>query len=146
MLKEILLEIFERDLDNLAKEIEAYEDENKLWLVTLGTRNSGGNLALHLIGNLRHYVGGTLGNSGYVRNRDAEFAAKGIPKSEILGDIHKTKEEVLNIINGFSEDEMSKNYPIQVFHKDMSTSFFLIHLTTHLGYHLGQINYHRRMI
>ena len=90
MLRETLIEIFERDLLQLKKEIESYSDESKLWIITEGISNSAGNLCLHLTGNLNHFIGATLGNTGYVRNRDNEFLLKDIPRKELIGNIEKT--------------------------------------------------------
>ena len=55
--------------------------------------------------------------------------------------------EVVNYSLGqMDEIDLQKEYPLLVFEEKTSTEFFLIHLTTHLGYHLGQINYHRRLL
>jgi len=142
MLQKILIEVFERDLTKLKDELSAYENEEKLWVVTAGINNSGGNLALHLIGNLNHFIGATLGNTGYVRNRDAEFALKNIPRADILADIDKTKDVVTKTLIGLTDEQLEEIYPTQ--QKDVA--YFLVHLATHLSYHLGQINYHRRLV
>ncbi len=146
MIQKVLLEIFERDLNKLRIETNLYEDENKLWITDKNIKNSGGNLCLHIIGNLNQFIGGVLGNSGYVRNRDAEFTDKGFPKKELLKMIDETQTVVANTIESLSEDDLEKIYPVEVFNGQMTTGFFLVHLTTHLNYHLGQINYHRRII
>ena len=87
MLKESLIEIFERDLQKLITEINLYNDEDNLWLVKEGISNSAGNLCLHLIGNLNHFIGASLGNTGYVRHRDDEFNLKNIPRQDLLMNI-----------------------------------------------------------
>lgn len=140
------IEIFNRDLGKLKTEIESYKDEKQLWKIKNEISNSGGNLVLHLCGNLRNYIGAKLGNTGYVRNRDAEFNLKDVPISELIAEVEKTKDEVLNTLNKLTDEDLQKIYPENVIKKEMTTSFFLSHLTTHLNYHLGQINYHRRMI
>ena len=146
MLKETLIEIFERDLLQLKKEIESYADESKLWIIKVGISNSAGNLCLHLIGNLNHFIGATLGNSGYIRNRDNEFSLKNISKKELLENIDKTIEVVKTALNNLSENDFEKNYPLEMHGKTVSTGFMVLHLLSHFNYHLGQINYHRRMI
>jgi hypothetical protein len=78
-----LLEIFERDLNKLLQEINLYKDENSLWQIKEGIGNSGGNLCLHLMGNLNHFMGAVLGGTGYVREREKEFSLKNIPKNTI---------------------------------------------------------------
>jgi len=146
MIKESLLEIFERDLNKLITEINAYKDENNLWLIKEGISNSAGNLCLHLIGNLNHFIGAVLGNSGYVREREKEFSLKNIPRKELIGNLEKTIAVVKTSLTNLPEAEMEKLFPLEVFGKPMTKGFMLVHLTTHLTYHLGQINYHRRLL
>jgi len=146
MLTTALVELFNRDLDIVANEINFYSDERKLWIISPDIKNSGGNLCLHICGNLQHFIGATLGNTGYIRDRDAEFGDKNIPKKELLDSIDRSKEVIVTVLNSLSEDQLAKDYPIDVFKKKMTTSFFLIHLHSHLNYHLGQINYHRRLL
>ena len=146
MITNALVELFNRDLDILTKEINSYSDEAKLWVISPDIKNGAGNLCLHICGNLQHFIGATLGKNGYVRNRDAEFGDKDIPKSELLNSIDKTKEVIVTVLDSLSEDQLAKDYPIDVFKKKMTASFFLIHLHSHLNYHLGQINYHRRIL
>lgn len=148
MIVETLKELFDRDLNKLKTEIESYSDEANLWLVDGEIPNSGGNLALHLVGNLKHFIGAVLGGSAYVRERDLEFAAKGTPRAELLRMIDETMVDVAAGLDKVTAEQLGAEYPIVVFAdrtEPMTTEWFLIHLATHLGYHLGQINYHRRM-
>ncbi len=135
-----------RDLTKLRSEIEAYSDENQLWIVTGGISNSAGTLCLHLCGNLRHFIGAQLGNSGYVRNRPAEFNDRDVSQEELLTRIDQTINEVRESLEGLSQDQLSEPFPAEVFGYEVTTEFFLIHLHGHLNYHLGQINYHRRLL
>ena len=143
---ESLKKIFIRDLNKLKKEIESYSLESNLWIVSQEIKNSGGNLCFHLIGNLKHFIGGVLGESGYIRQRELEFSSSNIPKEKLIKELDETIEMIENTLNGFQDDELEQMYPIVVFKDKMSIGFFLIHLTTHLSYHLGQINYHRRLL
>lgn len=148
MLKDIITELFERDLNKLKEELNHYVNEANLWLIDKDIKNSSGNLALHIVGNLNHFIGAVLGNNGYVRNREAEFSDKNISRSEIINKIDKTIEMIKSVLPQISDEEMKKDYPVGVFKSKgkMSNGFFLIHLVGHLNYHLGQINYHRRLI
>lgn len=141
-----LKKIFERDLDQLAQEISAYSNESDLWVVKGEIKNSAGNLCLHLCGNLQHFVGKVLGGTDYVRNREAEFADKHIPRTTLLKEIATTKKVVSDVLHHMSPAQLDQTYPVQVFGEPMPTGFFLIHLATHLTYHRGQINYHRRLL
>ena len=138
-------ELLVRDLDRLSIEIEAYNDEANMWKLSGDISNSAGNLCLHLCGNLKHFIGATVGNSGYVRMREDEFNLKNIPKSELTQNISETKEAVIVALDNFDESLLEKPFPIEVFDKPISHVLFMIHLTSHLNYHLGQINYQRRL-
>ena len=146
MLKEILIEIFERDLQKLITEINLYKDEDNLWLVKEGISNSAGNLCLHLVGNLNHFIGATLGKTGYVRHRDDEFSLKNILRQDLLLNIENCVLIVKNTLKNLPDGELEKDFPLEVFGRTVRTDFMLVHLTTHLAYHLGQINYHRRLL
>lgn len=137
--------IFKKQLEQLEKEIALYQ-EDLLWTIRPGIINSGGNLALHLVGNLNHYVGAILGKTGYMRNRENEFSANNILSAELISMIRETRDMVIEIVNGLPESELAQDYPIVVFDKPMSIQYFILHLSSHLGYHLGQINYIRRIL
>lgn len=146
MLTENLTKLFERDILKLKTEISAYTDESKLWITAAGISNSGGNLCLHLLGNLQHYIGGVLGGSGYVRNRPEEFSQKNIPVSEMIKTIDHTLTVVTQTIHSLSAETLAKDYPEKVLDQVWETEIFILHLLAHLSYHLGQINYHRRLV
>eukprot|EP01133_Synstelium_polycarpum_P002995 gene2995-3443_t len=143
---ESLKSIFERDLKQLKLEIGLYQQESNLWLTEKGISNAAGNLCLHLIGNLSHFIGAQLGHTGYVRNRPLEFSDKDVPRAALLESIDQVIAMIGKTLDGLDDTELEKNYPLVVFEKEMTAGYFLIHLSTHLSYHLGQINYHRRLI
>ncbi|HMU71261.1 MAG TPA: DUF1572 family protein [Ferruginibacter sp.] len=146
MLTETLTQLFERDLKRLANEISLYKDESHIWTVQKDISNSAGNLCLHLLGNLNHFIGATLGHTGYVRHRDDEFSLKNIPRQDLLLNISNCLLIVTETLQKLPEEDLAADFPIEVFGKKDSTEYMLIHLATHLSYHLGQINYHRRLI
>ena len=146
MLNEVLIQLYERDLNKLKAEIEQYADEADLWKTSGGITNSAGNLCLHLTGNLKHFIGAVLGGSGYVRDRDAEFAFGGISQADLLADIDSTAAAVKSTLQKLTAEDMAKVYPIEVFGHPMTTEYLVTYLTTHFNYHLGQINYHRRLL
>jgi hypothetical protein len=146
MIIESLKILFNRDLNKLKFEIESYEFEKQIWVIDKNISNSAGNLCLHLIGNLNTYIGAEIGKTGYVRNRPLEFSLKDIPKAELISKIEDTIEVINKSLDSLTEKDLEQIYPQIVFEKEMTTGFFLIHLSTHLAYHLGQINYHRRLL
>lgn len=146
MITENLALLFERDIRKLQTEINAYANETALWQSLPGIANTGGNLCLHLLGNLQYYIGNVLGGSGYIRNRPAEFSSTGIPLSELNRLLAHTLQLVPQTIRSLPVAQWQANYPEKVFDHEMTTEYFLMHLLAHLGYHLGQINYHRRIV
>lgn len=146
MITETLTELFERDLQRLKTEIELYKDEDNLWLVKEGISNSAGNLCLHLLGNLSHFIGAMLGHTGYVRRREDEFSLKNIPRQDLVTNIENCRLIVKNTLAKLTAADLEKEFPQQVFDKSINTEMMLMHLSTHLTYHLGQINYHRRLL
>jgi len=146
MLTEVLKTIFARELDKLKFEIEAYKGEASIWRIEKNIANSAGNLCLHLVGNLNTYIGAQFANSGYVRNRPLEFSNKNVPRAELISMVEQTKQVVAKGLDNITVDDLAAEYPILVFENKTSTEFFLVHLLHHLGYHVGQINYHRRLL
>ncbi|MET3026652.1 DinB family protein [Flavobacterium sp. UW10123] len=146
MVLETLKTLFNRDLSKLKNEIESYQNENSIWAIDKDISNSAGNLCLHLIGNLNTYIGAEIGKTGYVRNRPLEFSLKDIPKSELIQKVEDTISVVNKALDNLAEADLETIYTQIIFEKEMTTGFFLIHLSTHLAYHLGQINYHRRLL
>lgn len=139
-IRQILL----RDIDRLRVEIEAFEHEADLWRAVPGTTNPPGALALHLCGNLQHFIGATLGSTGYVRDRDAEFAARDVPRASVLAAIAKARSVVERALGELDEAEVAREYPARFLDELPTTGAVLVHLSGHLMYHLGQINYARR--
>jgi hypothetical protein len=138
--------IIERDLNKLEEEINSYPSEESIWRIDGQIKNTAGNLCLHLCGNLQHYFGAVLGKTGYKRNRDNEFAAKGISRAELLSEINNARKAVRLTLEKIDASILQQDYPEKVFDYSMTASYFMIHLSAHLGYHLGQINYHRRLL
>lgn len=146
MLTDTLIKLFKRDLNKLITEVESYSNEQNLWLVKKGVSNSAGNLCLHIVGNLKTFIGAEFGDTGYIRQRDLEFSLKNISRAELITQVNETIVVVENALNTITQEDLKKDYSRRVFEDTMTTEYFLVHLTTHLSYHLGQINYHRRLL
>ncbi len=130
----------------LRKEVEAFADDESFWGVSEGINNSPGNLTLHLLGNLNHYIGAKLGNTGYVRDRPLEFSSGPQPRQDILDRIDQTRTVVIDTIAGLSDDDLNSDYPADEGDDPQPVSAELVAILTHLTYHLGQINYFRRLV
>lgn len=146
MILSTLTELFVRDLEKLKSEIQQYRDENALWVTGGEIANSAGNLCLHLVGNLNHFIGATLGYTGYVRQRELEFSQKNVPRQELLDAVEQTIDTVRESLGKLTEADLHERFPLEKHGQVVTTGYMLLHLQTHLNYHLGQINYHRRLL
>ena len=146
MITSVVAAILDRDLRALRRELEAYPDDRTVWAELPGLPNSAGTLILHLAGNLQHYVGATLGGSGYRRDRSAEFARRGVSRAELLDEIERARTAVRTTLERLDPDVLDREYPEAFTGVRVRTGELLVHLCAHLTYHLGQVDVHRRIV
>lgn len=146
MLQEYLSEQFESAILQLKNEINNYTHKERVWEVENQISNSGGTLAWHLIGNLNHFIGAALGNTGYVRQRDKEFSDRNIPTSKLMKEVDELAYRVKSIVSGLTDEQLFGEYPLKDGKSGKITVQRLVYVLAHLNYHLGQINYHRRLL
>ena len=143
MLSSVLASFYERDIRKLIEEVNLFKNEENLWRTQGSVKNSSGNLALHIIGGANHFFGTTLAQTGYVRDRDQEFSKKGVPRKDLVAQL----EELIPIINKtVTMADLEADYPIVFDGAKRSNGYLFVQLLTHLSYHLGQVNYLRRML
>ena len=138
--------LYRRDLTRLAQQLRAFPDTQALWTVVPGVANAAGTLALHLEGNLREYIGRQLGGIEYARDRPLEFAARGVERSELIRRVDETREMIAQIVGSLTAPTLDAIYPEPYDGAPISTRQFLVHLAGHLNYHLGQVDYLRRIV
>lgn len=138
--------LFERDIQGLLTQVGHYPDDASLWQERPGWTNPGGTLVLHLVGNLRHYIGAQIGGSGYVRDREAEFASRAVTREALLALVRQAAVEVSTALSGLDEADLQTPATERVNGQAIPMGLWLMHLLTHLAYHLGQIDYHRRAV
>ncbi|MEP7323605.1 MAG: DUF1572 family protein [Saprospiraceae bacterium] len=146
MLLETIQLVFIRDLEKLRFEIQSYKNEDVIWHTEKAITNPAGNLVLHLVGNLNAFIGAALGHTDYVRNRDLEFSMKGVSRIELIHKIDAAIKMIGEVMPTLKDLDVNELFPILVFKEKTSIEYFLIHLAGHLNYHLGQVNYHRRLL
>ena len=145
MLNHILANFYERDLRKLIEEVNLFQNEDQLWQTRGSVKNSSGNLVLHLIGGLNHFFGTILVHSSYVRNRDQEFTRKAVPRQELVAQLEQLIPLVTSALRNISDAQMESEFPIEFDGAKNSHTYVLVQLLNHLNYHLGQVNYLRRM-
>jgi hypothetical protein len=146
MLNTILSGLYEKDLRVLIGEIEQFRSEDDLWRTTGSVKNSAGNLVLHITGGLNHFFGATLAHSGYVRTRDQEFSRKGVKRADLLAGLEEVIPMITKTLNGLTQKELEAEYPILFDGEKKTTMFIVVRMYAHLSYHLGQVNYLRRIL
>lgn len=146
VLRSAVASIVDRDLATLRREVEAYADEADLWRVVPGLPNSAGTLVLHLAGNLQHFIGRNLGGSDYVRDRAAEFERRNVPRADLLREVDAARVAVKMGFSRLASAQLAEEYPEAIANMRVVTGEYLVHLATHLAYHLGQVDYHRRVV
>jgi uncharacterized damage-inducible protein DinB len=146
MVVEAVAAILDRELETLGREVMAYPDEAALWQLPEGVTNSAGTLVLHLTGNIQHFLGARLGETGYQRDRPAEFASRGVPRAALLRQIEAARSAVRTAAERTADADVERDYPEVVSGMRVATGEFLIHLAAHFAYHLGQVDFHRRIV
>lgn len=146
MLIDIVQTIMLRELAAVRRSVEAYPDDESPWILPPGLPNAGGTLVLHLAGNLQHYLGAVLGGSEYQRDRPAEFSRRDVPRSELVAELDAARVAIERTIPQITREVLASPYPERIGGHVVTTEVFLVHLASHLAYHLGQIDYHRRVI
>ena len=141
-----LAALFSRDLTRLVQELLAFPSDKTLWERAPGVKNSAGSLVLHLEGNLREFVGRQLGRVAYKRARDQEFALNSLSREEMVHRMHELKELIAKVMSELSDNQLAASYPEDVLGTTLSAHAFLVHLYGHLNFHLGQIDYLRRIL
>lgn len=146
MLNHLLAEFYERDLRKLIEEVKAFKSEENLWRTHGSVKNAAGNLVLHIVGGTNFLIGATLGQTGYVRHRDEEFTRKGVARAELISQLEELIAVVTKTVNSLTQDQMEADFPIFFDRPNTSTTYVLTQLLLHLNYHLGQVNYLRRVL
>jgi len=146
VIADYLTAVISRDLRAVKREIAAFPDDESVWRLVPGVANSSGTLALHLAGNVQHFFGKVLGGTNYVRDRTAEFNRRDVPRAEIQAQLDAAIAAVEPGLSRVKDNGLDADYPEHIAAHSVATGEWLIHLAAHLAYHLGQIDYHRRMV
>jgi Protein of unknown function (DUF1572) len=138
--------LYLREIATLERELDLYPDDTSVWKELPGLPNPAGNLMLHLAGSLQHFFGATLGKTLYQRNREAEFTKRNVPRSDLKQELSKARQGVIAAFDNLTEDSLRQVFPVHFADAPFSTRLTLLQFLSHLAYHLGQIDYHRRVV
>jgi uncharacterized damage-inducible protein DinB len=126
------------------KELATPLSEAQFWARPIEPGNSFGHLVLHLTGNISHFVGAHLGDTGYVRDREREFNdPQPPPKAEALAKLEAAVALFRRVAEALPEDRFAEPFP----EKDRGTvADMLVRVVAHFGLHRGQMSYIARMV
>jgi hypothetical protein len=144
MVRATVQAMIQRELAGVRRTVEAYPDDASVWATMPGLPNAGGTLVLHIAGNLQHYFGAVLAQTGYRRDRGAEFSRRDVPRRLLLAELDAAAQAVTRGLDAISDETLLAAYPEAVAGRTVQTGVYLLHLATHLAYHFGQLDYHRR--
>lgn len=146
MLNNVLANFYERDIRKLIEEVNSFNNEENLWRTEGSVKSSCGNLVLHIIGGLNYLIGATLAHTGYVRDREQEFIRKGVGRKDLVAQLEELIPMINKTVNDLTPEDMEAEYPIFFDKPKTTTGYVLVQLLLHLNYHLGQVNYLRRIL
>jgi len=124
-----------------ARELAAPLSDEQFWQKPFPFGNSFGHLVLHLTGNLSYYIGAQIAQTGYVRDRDLEFAESRHPaKSDVMRRFDDAVAMVIKTIQAQSASDWLREYSAQ--REDATNRFdILFRCATHFHLHVGQMIY-----
>ena len=111
----------------------------QIWARGSDQENAAGNLVLHLCGNLGQWILSGLGGQPDMRDRDAEFAARGGLTADDLKTRLRTRvEEAAAVIRAFPPNRLGERKLFQK-HFDSTMLGAIFHVVEHFAQHTGQI-------
>jgi uncharacterized damage-inducible protein DinB len=141
--KTALIEALEK-LRNDVRELAEPLSDAQFWTKPIEPGNSVGHLVLHLTGNLNHFVGGQLGGTGYLRDREREFTETRLPsKAETLSKLEDAVATFRRVVSGLNTEQLAAPHPEARFGLVMNA---LVHLLGHFALHRGQMSYIVRLL
>lgn len=145
MITIVLIDLYRREIEKLRNEILSFEADEQLWKHYEGN-TSAGNLCLYITGNLQHYIGSLIGDSGYIRNKEAEMKAKNLSRERLIEEIDNTRDVVINTLEEVSKTDLQKIFQTTEFEEPVTTEYYLIHLLRTVSFCLGQIRFHHQLV
>ncbi|WP_254509910.1 DinB family protein [Anatilimnocola floriformis] len=117
--------------------------DDQFWAKPYPYGNSFGNIVLHLIGNLSYYIGTQIEHTGYVRDRDSEFAIvqQGRKKDEILAELDETVAMVIRSLGNQADNDWSRQYVAQGVDDVPDRFSIYLRCCVHFHHHIGQMTY-----
>lgn len=139
-------ELVERYRVSVREDLEAVP-EARLWERPVPGAVSPGNLALHLVGNLRHFFGHLLYGSDYARERDREFVAEPwSSKADVLAMWDEACVETQTAVLTMDPRALGGPAPAEGWPGGATVQAYILRLLAHLTYHAGQIRLLRRLL
>jgi uncharacterized damage-inducible protein DinB len=132
------------ELRDAVRQLAEPLSEADVWRKPIDPGNSVGHLILHLTGNLNHFVGAQLGQTGYVREREREFTESQPPsKAAALANLDAAVATFRRVVERLSAEQLAAPHPHAAFG---TVTKALVHLVAHFALHRGQMSYLTRLL
>ena len=126
------------------KIVSAGLTEEQIWARGGQNENAVGNLVLHLTGNIRQWIVAGVGGQPDIRQRDAEFAARAAPRSDLAARFHNTVAEAAGILETLPPERLPERLAVQGYHVTVLEAIYSV--VEHFSGHTGQIVYAAKML
>lgn len=146
MITTVLIDLYSREIERLKTEITAFEADELLWKQPDAQIPAAGNTCLFIAGTLQHFIGNMIGDSGYIRNKEAEMKARNLSRERLIEEVDNTKRVVVDTLEQVTKADLQKVFPTKEFEEDVTTEYYLIHLLKNLSFHIGQIAILRSLV
>jgi uncharacterized damage-inducible protein DinB len=121
--------------------------DEKFWFRPYPYGNSMGNLISHITGNIEYYIGGQLGKTDYIRNREYEFSRVRLEsRHDTLADFDVAIEHFVSILQQQNHSDWSVPYQASGVDDVHNRFDICLRCTMHIHHHLGQMIYLRKAI
>jgi uncharacterized damage-inducible protein DinB len=145
---EAFLDYSAKKLQQLCSRIETCLgtlNQEQVWARGSDRENAVGNLVLHLSGNVRQWIVSGVGGRPDIRERDAEFSAKGGPSvADLAQRLRATVDEAVAVLQAVPEERMMERIVVQKY--DLTVLEAIYHVVEHFSMHTGQIIFATKML
>jgi len=115
MITTFLIDLYSRELEQLKTEILAVEADELLWKQSDSQTPAVGNTCLFIAGTLQHFIGNMIGDTGYIRNKEAEMKARNLSCERLIEEIENTKRIVVDTLEQVTKVDLQKIFPTKEF-------------------------------
>jgi uncharacterized damage-inducible protein DinB len=127
----------------IAEQVHKWVDpltQEQFWHNPFSYGNSAGHLMLHMTGNLNYYIGARVEKTGYIRDRDREFAEAETPdKAKVMHAFDQTIAMVVATIKKQEPEDWMTAYSAEREPEAEERFMIFLRCAGHAYHHVGQL-------